>query len=385
MIGSISACVRNSNDSANRWLVGPERNAAGRLAIFRVLYSLFFLWHLSGYTPANVAELPKLLHTPIALNRLIPWPPSPVFLDTLASLLAAALVLLLVGYRTRTATFLVGVCAGLLESYYISADFEHSTIFVAAFIPLFMFIGGSWGEVLSLDSALRRQRGLPVPRWTDSGPRFSLPIRALLLVLVALFVSAGIYKLLPSSTWYTEENVFGHLMQTKRIEAAALGLPTNPAANLFVESPILEKMLRIFAIAFEAGFFVALLGRNLRGLMLSTALIFHCINAYWLVVTFTPILIVYAAFIDWPGLDRQPTPRRAGPGTLLRLAPILAVSIALFVAIVWTRSSLFAEILSLGGVLSWHTAWYPVFPLAAIWFARSAIRLARSVQRPDPS
>ncbi|MDX1944976.1 MAG: hypothetical protein SFU86_06185, partial [Pirellulaceae bacterium] len=101
------------------WWTTAEPNAAGRMGLFRVLYAAFFLWHLSWRIGSDLAGLPAVDHHRV---RLVNWLPKqdtpPIAFESLESALAAALVVLLVGYRVRWATAAVLVLGCLNEALF---------------------------------------------------------------------------------------------------------------------------------------------------------------------------------------------------------------------------------------------------------------------------
>lgn len=330
------------------WLIAPEPHAAGRLGLYRIFYALFYLWHLRGLVPANLAGLPHEHDHRMLVNFYLPRDLPPAFYDGLLWLAVAALALLGIGYRTRAATGAVLLFGGLLESCFVDIDLERSTVFLAVHIPLFMLLFGDWGATHSLDAWLRRRRGLAGVGPDDHSPRFVLPIRATLVVLAALFFSAGVWKLAPGSEWFREPHYFSDLTLRRYVEAALYGLPLHPLPLLFREHPLLDLAIRCHVIAFELSFPLALLSARLRDVYLSLALLFHALNGIWLGVTFTTILVVYPLFVDGEALRRR-LPAGLGIGAALGFA-------------LW---------------LPWLdpvTIWYPVLPIAAAAVALSLFR-----------
>ena len=59
------------NDVFDGWLTAPERNAAGRMGVFRIVFGMFLLWQASqGYFVA-AAQMPGVVWRPIALLSFI--------------------------------------------------------------------------------------------------------------------------------------------------------------------------------------------------------------------------------------------------------------------------------------------------------------------------
>ena len=370
------------------WLSEPESNAAGRLGLYRILYALFYLWYMTFGIPANLSGLPASYRRRVLLIDWLPADPSPFFFELLTTLLITSLIFLLFGLGTHLVTALVLFSGAIIEAFYVSTDFEHSTILLTAFIPGFMLISGSWGSTYSVDAWLRRRLGNPPIDTEATSVPFVLPIRALLALLAALFFTSGIAKILPGAVWNSHPHLMANLVLTRNIEAATLGFPLNPAADLLVVSPVLDQALRVFVTVFEISFPLVLFHDRVRSLYLSLALIFHSVNAIWLLVTFTPVLVVYLLFVDleagrrylWPGWVSFS--RRAPP-----FVPICLISIiALVVGILWNRHGTLQPLFNLGGLIDSRTLWYPILPVAVIWWVRSVMGLVRGgIGTPSPN
>jgi hypothetical protein len=364
------------------WFTAPEPNAAGRMGLFRVLFALFYLWHLSFFSVAAISGLPQLERQPIHLVDALWADPSPAAFHALEAVLVAALVLLLVGYRTRAATALVLAAGTLREAYPTWLSCENGNVFLTFYIPLFMALGGRWHDTYSLDAWLRRRAGhASVSPTDDSGSHF-VAARAVLVVLAVLFCTSPLFKGLGAGTWLERPDLLANLMLEKSAAATVAGLPPNPIGPLLADHPRLGTALQLQVLAFEALFFLALFGRRLRSLFVALALLFHAANALWLVVTFTPILIVYGLFVDWQAALRRiaPPPRPAPEWASASLVVGVSVALALGAGASWHAWGGLRGALQLGGWLDWRTIWIPVLPLAAAWAGSSAVALATAAR-----
>jgi len=362
----------------DRWLCRPEPNAAGRLGLYRIAYSLFYLWNLHDYIPGNLLDVPIEFRSSLLVNRWLPENLSPMFFDALAAALVGGLVLLLLGYWTRTATAWVLVTGLLFESLFGNVDLERSTVFIAAFIPFFMLVFGDWGATYSIDAVLRWRAGGEAVDPRDNSPRFVLPIHALLVVLAALFVDAGILKVMHFQTGFGQDHFMGHLILRARIYAAVDGISLMPFAEKVYEHPLLDSALGLTAIGFELTFFLALINLRLRAFYVATALIFHSVNAIWLHVTFTSLMVVYGLFIDWEAMfspvNRKVTWPRQIPSAVLRAGAIILASA---IAFLWIQTDYVQRLISAGGLIDGRTIWIPVLPLAVVWWLRAVWKLLR--------
>lgn len=372
---NIAVRLRQANTAIDMWLTASEPNAAGRLGLFRILFAAFYLWHLSGRVIADLAELPASYHHRILVVWWAPLPALPLwFLSVVEAGLVTAIVLLLVGYRTQFATLAVLVLGLLYEGWYIGVNAERASIMLVAFVPFFMLLSGRWGDTYSLDSHLRHRAGFAAADPSvDAWPYF-LPARAILVLLGALFLSAAVSKLVAGGTWLERPHLLADILLDQNIKAAKLDLPLNPLALFIAQTPALHVPFQYSIVLFEAVFILALFGRRIRDVILSSALIFHAINALWLVVTFTPLLIVYGLFVDWQKARERFLPR--GPSMLQRLPTAVlvggAVTAAVAAGLLWNTGTGLRGVAGLGGLLDWRTIWYVVLLFAALWWLRAA-------------
>ena len=380
----IQAVLKSCNEAVDTWLLAPEANAAGRLGIVRILYSLFFLWHLSTVWLTSLSGIPHEFAAKRVL--MIEWLPIdlPVaFLGALEALLVGALIFLLVGYRTRMATAVVLVCGCLVEALLTRTDFERNSIMLFAVIPATLLFVGDWSAKYSLDAVLRERSGKPVIDASDTSAPFVLPIHVVLAILVFLFASSGVYKLLPGATWLTHPENFGNIVLERNIELARRGLTPNPMATFVATQPGFELIIRYFVVILELAFVFVFVSRPVAFFLLAWALFFHSLNAIFLLVTFTPILITYALFVDWVGLWR-----RAGLPNInfARDLPSRAliggtIFVAVLMAGLWNATPLIRDALNLGGLIDARTIWFPVLPIATIVWMVATYQVCRPVLR----
>jgi hypothetical protein len=373
----VMAILRRLNAAIEKWFTVPEARAAGRMGLYRIVFSAFYLWHLSPYFAARLAGLPAPHHRRLLLLDLIGNPTlSPLFLQVLESSLVAAIVILMVGYRVRLATGAVLILGCFYEALFFRVSVEHATTLMVAYIPLFMLIGGSWGATHSLDAVIARRAGRPTTDSTDSSWRFFLPARATLVVLAALFLSSAVFKVGFGATWLNSPGLFANIMLDKNVRAAIRDLPMNPVAPLLAQMPELADALAYLVVLFEGTFFLVLFSRKLFAYYVALALLFHSVNALWLMVTFTPILIVYGLFVDWQALRERMWPGRAtlfdavGTGWLVGGALIVAAASG----ILWNWGTGLRAAMTFGGALDWRTVWYPVLLGVLIWWAGQVLQ-----------
>ena len=369
--------------SARRWLTAPEPRVAGRMGLFRLIYAAFYLWHLSWVDGAALGLLPDAIWQPVDLLRPLPVHLPSAVPGVVESCLVAALVLLMVGLRVRLVTPAVLLAGTLLDAFHQSfGKVEHGTVFLTFYIPLFM-LGSRWGDTWSLDALLVRRAGRSTNRLDDSW-RDALPLRANLLILVLLFSSAAFAKGVVGD-WLTAPDLVTNLLLGKNVEAVREGLPPNPIAPFVVTHPVWSASFRYGVLLFEGAFGIVLLGGAVRAAYLATALLFHALSALMLIATFTPILIVYALFVDWQSaVERlQPWPRwlaRRLERTPSWILVAGTVSLAALAGWSWNATPVARAALNLGGRLDWRTIWYPVSILALGWWLRTGVAMVAGVR-----
>jgi hypothetical protein len=362
----------------DRWLTAPERNAAGRMGLFRMVFSLFLIWQASQGHFVLAAQMPTTAWRPIALLSWLPHvqTPSPLFYYSLEAAFIFTLVLLLIGYRVRLMTLLVLVLGFVLEAFRLSfGRIEHGSVFQSFYIPLIMLFS-QWGATYSLDSLLRRRRTGIAVEPSDSSWRYIWPMRVLLLLLSFLFLTAAYFKL-AGTGWLTNPDVFANVLLRENVEITAKGYAAPPLLLILAQLPLVTVTFRFATLAFEGLFFVSLLGNRLRNFIVSVAMIFHALNALLLYVSFTYMLIIYGLFVDWHDFARRWTPHSVKRLTL-RLSTVSSpalvggtLALALIFAALWATVPFFRHIFDLGGLLDWRTIWIPLLPLSVLGFIRS--------------
>jgi hypothetical protein len=153
------------------WLSSPAANAAGRMGLFRILYSIFSLWLCSYLHYSEMILIPAIQWKPILLLSWLDYPPYALILF-FESLLVGALILLLVGYQTRLATLGVFILGSGLTAIRVSLFMVDALFMVQYFyIPLFMFFS-YWGDTYSIDAILAQRKGKITPKPQDSSWRY---------------------------------------------------------------------------------------------------------------------------------------------------------------------------------------------------------------------
>lgn len=298
------------NQAVERFLTAPEPNAAGRLALFRILFGVFYLWILSHQFFQDLGAVPTMTYRPLLIIRPFATPPAPEWFAAAEFMLVAAVVWMTVGYKTRAATLVALVIGVWLGGFrYSFGRISHTDLFLVAYLPA-LFVFYNWGQLYSVDALLRARRGLSLPDAHDSGWGYGWPVRAMLLLLAVLFFGAT-YSKTVRGTWLTDPDIIPHILRQQDLRFELSARPLNPISALIMSQPLLHTVFRFLPLLFEGSFFLSLFSRPLRNFFLASAILFHIFNGYVLDVWFTPMLTVYALFIDWQWLyDRLPNTLR---------------------------------------------------------------------------
>ncbi len=349
------------------WFTAPEPNAAQNMGVFRIVYTLFYLWQLSLLDLRKIAGFPEHNVYELVIFHVLPFDLGVRFFMTLDVMLVASLVLLGFGWRVKAMTWAVLALGVVREAYPAAIHVESANVFLVFYIPLFMGLFGRWGERYSIEPARPDARG--DDHWTHF-----LGARACLVVLAALFVSSPLYKSFLGGTWLSEPHLLTNLALLRSLQAESLGLISNPLAPWLAANPGAGYAAQLFVLVFEGSFFLVLFGPRLRALYLAAALFFHALNALFLVVTFTGVLVVYALFVDWETL-RQPIARKLRGRTRPRPNAAVAFGSAFVIAGTWYTGM--RDAWNVWGFLNWQNPFFVIGPLAAAVIALQVVRIMR--------
>lgn len=376
------------NKAIDRWFTQPEPNAAGRMGLFRIIYSLFYLFYLSSYFSGRLGGIPADYHQRMLLVGAFFDKVGATFFQAIESCLIASIIALMIGWNVRIMTLLVLGLGAVLDASYMAVDSEHATVFLTFYIPFFMVINGRWGETYSLDAFLKAQsKGIQTAPGNDHW-RYFLAGKSILVILAALFFSTAFFKVAIGGTWVSYESLIADFVRWQNVEAALNSLPLNHVAPFIAENPAIYKPLRFITVFTEGAFIFALLNRGCRTFFVCLALIFHSVNAIWMAVTFTPALIVYGLFVDWealrarlnigkyvrPGLSWLPQLNVRSQRLIWQVATLV---LAVLAGLGWNTTNWVRAIFNLGGLLTWHSIWYAVLPCTIFWLIGSSITNGR--------
>ncbi len=353
-----------------QWLTRPAKNAAGRMGLYRIIYSVFYLWFLSPLRFAELGLVPTNQWKPtILLKVLSPLPD--VGYATLEMLLVMALILLLLGYKTRLANLVVLIVgfglAGFRTGFLIQ---ERTIVLIVFYVPLFMLFS-KWGATYSIDAVLKQKQGQLVPSPRESSWRYIWPARGLLVILAILFLSAAIVKFLEVS-WLVEPQLVGDFILAKGVKShLSNGFPIYPLGPQLGRTAALAIPAQYAVLLFETAFILVLFNRVAQAIILRLAPIFHSFNTLLLGIPFTTVLSIYAAFPDWQMLYERFYPKLLRVKGLDKLSPSLlvtgSVGLAVLIGLLWNTTAIPRQLFGLFGVLSYQTLWFALLPFIVLW------------------
>lgn len=278
-------------------VVSSYRTSLEGLALFRIFYALFILaiftpGHASYMKWASLGALPKeVFHPPPGPFSLLSGFPPSILLSAVEFGIILTLLLLLIGYRTRAASF--GTSLLFLFGFGISysvGKVNHNMLFIL--LPFVMGFS-DWGAVWSADAGRRSTGGLRY--WP----------RAILALLTSFaWFTAGLAKL--SGGWLDtgSQATQGHLFRQFFIRDRQ-----DLLASYFVDldAPLFWEVLDYATVMLEVGFLVAFVRIGLMRVFVSSAMIFHLGTVFMMnIAGFAWMVPVYAVFVSWerlPGVN----------------------------------------------------------------------------------
>lgn len=353
----------------SRWLTRPAKNAAGRMGLYRIIYSLFYLWFISHLRFGELGLIPPEQWKPTILFRGLS--PLPSFgYSILEVALVMALVLLLLGYKSRYANLVVLIAGFSLAIFRRGLLLKEHTILLTVFyVPLFMLMS-QWGTTYSIDALLRQKRGQPLTDPKDSSWRYIWPARGLMVVLSILFLSSAFEKV-RNLDWLLEPRLVSNFLLAKGVSSFLRnGLPVHPLGPWLGQTDALIIPTQYIVLLFEAVFFLVLFSRLAQAIILRLAPMFHSFNALLLGIPFTSILSVYAAFPDWQTLYEQFYPKCLRLSGLTHLpTPWLrggTIGLALLVGLLWNTTPIPRQVFGLFDLFNYQTFWFALLPFIVL-------------------
>lgn len=365
------------------WLTRPAKNAAGRMGLYRIVYSLFYLWFLAPLRFTELSLVPTRQWQPtILFSGLSPLPGAAY--PAIEVLLVISLVLQLIGYKTRIANLMVLIMGFALAVFRTGLLAEDRTLVVTVFyVPLFMLFS-NWGATYSIDALLRQKQGQPVADPKTPSWHYIWPARGLMMVLSTLFLSAAIEKF-NSLDWLVNPRFVGDFLLVKGLSSYLNnGFPVSPLGPKLGQLDAFIIPAQYIILLFEAAFVLVLFSRIAQAVILRLAPIFHSFNTLLLGIPFISVLSIYAAFPDWQTLYERfyPQPLKIRglaklPSSLLSLG---SAGLAVLVGLLWNTTPIPRQIFGLFGIFSYHTLWFGLLPFIVLWILSPLWRRGKNHQ-----
>jgi hypothetical protein len=298
--------------------------------------------------------------------RLLPEAPSVAILFVLQAAEAVALAALLVGWRTRVASWAVAL-VGTVGSgiIYSSGNLDHG--FLPILMAALMSFSG-WGAAWSVDAA--RGRTVEVAAW---------PIALLAWCLGLAMLGAAWPKVQAGWLRLDTHAARGHLVEEYVVNHRRQLLA---GQAMRVSDGRLWEVLDYLTVLLEGGFVVAVLWVRSTRVFVAAAAVFHLAIILMMNISFVSNMVVYAAFVDWTWLAaRVRVPHRWSAVAAQPLVPMAVVAVGAGVAVLSDRAG--PPLVALVGLVSdrslllVHTALILAgAAVAAVFLAREFGRLA---------
>jgi hypothetical protein len=308
------------------WFAEGGRSSAAVLRIAIAASVLLTLRQLATLSTVRIPG-PADLYRPVGIwmlfGPLVPPPPVVIALWVIA---IAATVLMFVGLFSRTSTAVSFAASLALTSASFSSSATWSHQYNVVFLAQLAFLGARGGDVLSLDAAIRRLRGLPL----HNVPRgYQWSIRLVQLAVALMFAGAAFHKILHGQftlRWALSDNLRHQLL----VRYDLAGLPRPPFADWIIDDVWRYRTAAVLNLISQATPIAACvwvrrpLVRALGGAFfvietIALGLVVNLWNWHWL-----PLI---AVFIDWDALFRwvlrrpasePPTPEGWSPRRAVR-------------------------------------------------------------------
>ncbi|SIN70586.1 HTTM domain-containing protein [Agromyces cerinus] len=316
----MSVTSRSTADKITSIWIRQWATPTRTLALSRIAFAggLLFIW-----VPTDAAPLGRLagelFAPPLGPMAVLPEFPPEAFLLALELLSRAALILILMGWRTRDASLAFALSESILAgTRYSTGKIDHD-ILLYTVVPAVMAFSG-WGETMSIDSYQSRIR-----RRSDHS---ALAVAAVALAVGAMFFTSGLAK--AATGWLRPDG--SALEAWATLYANSYGLP--PAGTLLLETlpGWAWKCLDLATVLFELGFFVAIALRPVARFYVIGAAIFHIGILFVLGIDFSKLVLVYLILIGTLGAktpsDRGHPNQRERPALVVWRWPI-AITLAL--------------------------------------------------------
>ncbi|MEX2601550.1 MAG: HTTM domain-containing protein [Balneolaceae bacterium] len=286
----------NLRQKLDNWIFGSFQVSSGGLGLYRIFVSLTILFFLvpSPGIYGYLAGLPADFYSPAPGPMMLfdRFPPESILMF-LHYLLLISLTSMLIGFQTRWSSLISGLLMFTLKGFIFSIGKINHDLLLSVVPILFAF--SHWGGSFSVDSL--RKRRTPLTSGTDYG----WPLVLLGLFIGFMMFTAGFPKILGGWLDPGSQAAQGHFLnqvyQKGRTDLLAV-------TALHWNHGLFWEALDYATILFETGFLVAIFRPRTTRLFISIAVLFHFSTMMIMNISFLFNFIAYAAFLDWPRVDR---------------------------------------------------------------------------------
>ena len=318
----------------DRWWFAPDaRHQPGVWRIVLATWVGYRLWFEVLPRMPDYATRPPELVDPVSLAIWLglPLPPPPSLVLPLGAVASLLVLTTLFGIATRAST----VALALVHLYigFVVNAWGYSAHASGLPTLALLVVAVSPGiDALSLDAWWAARRA-PSDTRRSLAPKATpvWPLRIILLLLIATYLTAGISKLRHSGWEWTDGKTLSFYLSggslrdrtlpqrfiadraaspeerfrdgVGLVDWAWVAAPT-PLGRAIARSPVSTRWLSVFSLLLELAFPLALLGRRPLFVLLGLASLFHLGIKATMQISFLPYLVVYLMFVDWGRIAR---------------------------------------------------------------------------------
>lgn len=276
----------------SHWVESEFDDCKAGLSIFRILFALLGLASVPNY--GWLTGLPdSFFYPPLGVAMFFSEFPDPAFAYLLDFVKVAALVLVLFGAHTFSASMALGIVGIVGSGFAFSLGKIDHNIF-GMLVP---FVGGfaGWGARLSVDAMLQR-KSVPAASW---------PLCIFAVAVSFTMLTAAIPKVETGWLAWESQSVLGHMIHNYHVVDRHTWL----AEQMFkIEAWWFWELQDWATIFFEGGFVFFVWNLRSFRFFCALAVFFHLGVYYSMDIFFSANLVAYGMFVPWEKL----IPKKAG-------------------------------------------------------------------------
>ena len=255
-----------------------------QLSVYRVVFGAYVLFGREVPELRWISEMPEQLHQPPpGLAQLFPASPPLALPLGLEIALAVSAAVMLVGFRTRSASILVGVLGLVSNSiFYSFGKIDHNIL--VWIVPL-VLSGSGWGRRLSVDSSRGREG-------THRGSS-SIPVALMAMVVSFAFFTSALPKL--AGGWLSHSrSATQRYFERQFVTAGRTDLLAAPFSEL--ELTVFWEALDWITVSLEFAVALLFLWPKIWRISLAIAATFHLAVLLMMNISFESHYVVYLLF-----------------------------------------------------------------------------------------